>query len=127
MAAALHHQCEAQDIIDNFAHEWFLPPAKAVELKRHIFILLKNYTALGQIADAEGKLLWNMTPKFHWLYHFGERAQFLSPRRGACLIDEDYVGKIKTIGQPITPAVARSIRVAAAAAAVAAARQLPFD
>ena len=99
MAAALHHQCEAQDIIDNFAHEWFLPPAKAVELKRHIFILLKNYTALGQIADAEGKLLWNMTPKFHWLYHFGERAQFLSPRRGACLIDEDYVGKIKTIGQ----------------------------
>eukprot|EP00972_Heterocapsa_arctica_P047009 6937322-Heterocapsa_arctica.AAC.1 len=54
---------------------------------------------LAHRADARGHLLWNWAPKFHWLWHFGKRAQYLCPRRGACLIDKDYVGKIKVVGQ----------------------------
>eukprot|EP00974_Lingulodinium_polyedra_P061906 5975381-Lingulodinium_polyedra.AAC.1 len=38
-----------------------------------------------------------MPSKFHWLWHLGDKAQFLNPQLGCCLIDEDFVGKIKTM------------------------------
>ncbi len=99
ITAALDHQCHVQRIIDNFSTELFLPQGEAAALRGHIQSLLTAYTQLGHIADTNGDLLWNMVPKFHCLWHFGERAQYLCPRRGACLVDEDFVGKQKIVAQ----------------------------
>ena len=38
-----------------------------------------------------------MPTKFHWLYHWAERSRWLNPRKGYCMIDEDFVGKCKTL------------------------------
>jgi hypothetical protein len=99
VAEVLRHQCDLQAIIDEHSTELFLPVAAAAALQKSVVDLLLKYTQLAHRADARGNLLWSLAPKFHWLWHFGERAKYLCPRRGACLIDEDYVGKIKVVGQ----------------------------
>jgi hypothetical protein len=99
VAAVLRHQCDLQGTIDEHSTELFLPVEAAAALQKSVVDLLLTYTQLAHRADDRGLLLWNLAPKFHWLWHFGERAQYLCPRRGACLIDEDYVGKIKVVGQ----------------------------
>ena len=38
-----------------------------------------------------------MTPKWHWFYHFGQKAALINPRLTSCMIDEDYVGLISVI------------------------------
>ena len=97
IATAFRHQLKVQRTIDEFSHELFLPPGDAADLKISVLEFLKTYTELGQIADLRGQLLWSMVPKCHWYWHFAHRAQFLCPRRGACLIDEDYVGRVKVV------------------------------
>lgn len=92
------HSCFAA-IIDNYATELFLPPDQACEFQQHIITFLTKYSELGHLADARGDLLWNMTTKFHWLYHLGQRSHYLCPRRGACWIDEDYVKQTKDVAQ----------------------------
>ena len=64
--------------------------------------MFKFYTRLANHADAKGDLLWSMVPKFHWLWHLSRRSQYLHPRRGACLLDEDFVGKLKLITKMCT-------------------------
>lgn len=64
-------------IIDNHANELFLPVDQADKLQMHIITFLRLYTELGHIADANGDLLWNVTTKFHWLYHIGQRLHTL--------------------------------------------------
>ena len=75
------------------------PVEVAASFKATIVSFGQTYNALAIGADAQGCLLWNIVPKLHGLYHLGYRARFLSPRRGACLCDEDYVGKIKIVSQ----------------------------
>ena len=58
---------------------------------------LKEYSVLANLADQEKKLLFSVTPKFHWLWHMGDRAYFLNPRKGNTMIDEDFVGRSKDI------------------------------
>ena len=53
------------------------------------------YFMLVNAADLEHRLFWNMTPKFHFFYHWARTAAFLNPRRSNCMQDEDYVGLIK--------------------------------
>jgi hypothetical protein len=76
VAAALAEQLSFLTIIDDHAAEIFLPADQAAKLQKHIMTFLERYTELGHIADAHGDLLWNMVPKFHWLYHLSERAFF---------------------------------------------------
>ena len=61
-------------------------------------ILLRNYTVLANRADAKDPpcLLWSLTPTFHWLWHWSRKSALLNPRRSNCMLDEDYVGVIKT-------------------------------
>ena len=60
---------------------------------------LSYYSNLAKGADESGKLLYNITPKFHWLSHLGELSLYLHPRRAACMIDEDFVCIIKEIAR----------------------------
>jgi len=99
IAEAIDAQSSLACIIDDYASDLFLPPEKAVEFQRHVINFLSQYSELCHIADARGDLLWNMTTKFHWLFHLGQRAHYLCPRRGACWIDEDYINKCKEVAQ----------------------------
>ena len=101
--ALLDNQLALQRIIDEHAGELFLASGKADELLTRIKEFLLIYTKLGHYAGERGDLLWNMTPKFHWLYHLGQRARYMSPRRAACWLDEDYVGKCKKVAHACAP------------------------
>ena len=63
----------------------------------HIENLLKYYSLLCNWADSEGLVFFSMVPKFHWLWHLGDKAKYLSPQKGNCMVDEDYMGTIKTM------------------------------
>lgn len=65
IAEALEAQNSFACIIDDYASDLFLPPAKAAEFQHEIVRFLTNYSELCHIADARGDLLWNMTVKFH--------------------------------------------------------------
>eukprot|EP00959_Pyramimonas_sp_CCMP1952_P025940 544612-Pyramimonas_sp.AAC.1 len=92
----LGHLAKIQELIDVHAQDAFMSVGNAASLRRETDYFLRLYSVLGAAADAEGlELLWNMTPKFHWLWHLADRARFLSPRRGACWIDESFVAVMK--------------------------------
>ncbi len=95
--ACLHRMVAIQNIVDENASELFLPEEDSLNLMRHADVFLKAYSRLGKAADEAGDLLWSSVPKLHWMWHWALRARFLSPRRGSCYIDEDFVGKIKAI------------------------------
>ena len=94
-----HSQCQVQAIVDEHAHELFIPPGKSVSLRRAVGNILEKHTQLALAADEDHELLFNMPYKFHALWHWAHRSQYLCPRRGACLIDEDFVGQLKHTGQ----------------------------
>lgn len=99
IAHALQCVLDFQTIIDESGHELFLPQDEATKLKNHVDDFLKAYTIIGHMAEARGDLLYNMTTKFHMLWHLADRAKYLCPRRSACLIDEDFVGRTKEVAQ----------------------------
>ena len=88
-----------QSIISEYGKDLFVPPPDVLVLQDNVHEFLRVYTELGHSADRQKLYLFNMTHKFHVLLHFAERAQYLCPRRGACLLDEDYVGKMKVVAQ----------------------------
>ena len=44
------------------------------------------------------KFLWSVSTKHHYLWHLAMQAQDLNPRMTWCYANEDFVGKISTIG-----------------------------
>ena len=97
ISAMLCHLVGIHSVIDEFAQSFFLTREASGKLTQRVADFLSVYTQLAHNADGRGDLLWNLTIKFHWLWHFGQRCHYLSPRRGACLIDEDFVGKVKKV------------------------------
>ena len=95
----LTKQLQIQDILHENKRYAFLPNDLAEKVLETIEQLLETYTLLCNEADRNHVLLWNMAPKFHWLWHLGHKARYLNPRRGNCMIDEDFVGVAKTIVQ----------------------------
>ena len=108
-----------QSVVDEAAHDLFLERSERVDasktLRDNVDKFLRCYSRLGKAADEVGDLLWSAVPKLHWAWHWGDRSRFLSPRRGACFIDEDFVGRIKTIVTSVvhgSPAHLASVSVA---------------
>eukprot|EP00974_Lingulodinium_polyedra_P009748 934489-Lingulodinium_polyedra.AAC.1 len=69
----------------------------ATKFKQLVNSFLKDYSLLANMADREKKLVFAVTPKFHWLWHLGDRSQYLNPRKGNTMLDEDFVGQSKDI------------------------------
>ena len=88
---------EIQDLIDQDPQAMFMSPGDSMDFRSKMDDVLQIYTRLATEADREHNLLWNVTPKLHWAWHFAHKSQYLHPRRGACWIDEDLVGKMKEI------------------------------
>ena len=69
-------------------------------LREHCDHVLHCYTLLANRADRTGGdegLLWNITPKFHWYWHWAVKALYFNPRKTNCFVDEDFVGDVKEI------------------------------
>ena len=93
----LLRQLEVNETISANADNMFIPREDVPGFQRAIYEFLENYTSLAISATDNGDLLFNTTAKLHWYYHLGERAAFLNPRVGSCWLDEDFVGRFKTI------------------------------
>ena len=102
VAGCLEALCDAQGVLDETPHEAFLEPARAAAFRRHLDEYLRLYSRLAAAAVQAGDLLWTVAPKFHALWHLGEKAESLNPRRGACFLDEDFMRRLKAIAQRCT-------------------------
>ena len=86
-----------QQILEDASTDAFLSLEAPVQFMELIEGILKCYSLLANWADDQGVLLFSMVPKFQWLWHLGHKAKYLSPRKGNCMIDEDFVGVCKEI------------------------------
>ena len=80
--------------------------AAAMDLREHCDIVLTCYTFLANRADRVGGregLLWNITPKHHWFWHWAQKAVYLNPRKTICVVDEHSVGDVKEMLVARTP------------------------
>ena len=88
---------ELQGILHDHSHLPLLPDDDAHRFRGLIRGFLKDYSLLANSADREQVLLFSVVPKHHWLWHLGERALLINPRKSCCLLDEDYVGHFKLL------------------------------
>ena len=95
--SCLECQVELQAVLHAHASEVFLPPPSCKRFEALVVTFLQDYSILANMADREGKLLFSVTIKFHYLHHLAQRAWFLNPRKGCCMIDEDFVGQCKDL------------------------------
>ena len=87
-----------QNIIDDYKADAFLPDAISQKLLSHTDKFLIAYSEAAHHCNLVAKLcLFNVAPKFHWLWHMSFRSRFMNPRRCACFIDEDFVKHMKQV------------------------------
>ena len=99
---ALQHVLAIQDIIGLWSDELLMPEEDVHTLRNEIDKFLADYTYLGLQADARHQCLFSAVPKLHYLWHLGNQAMWLSLRRSACWIDEDFVGIMKRLAARCT-------------------------
>ena len=95
----LKRQLHCQDILHDYRHDYFLPVPEVNALRAHIGAGLLLYQKLAARADRDAELLFSQPTKFHWMWHLGERAMYLSPRLSNTMMDEDFVGRMKELVQ----------------------------
>ena len=93
--AILETQIDIQTILHIHRDDTFLPVKVANRLRDCVDRFLSLYQGLAHASDQRKDLLFNMVPKLHWLWHLGQKAIFLNPRKGNTMVDEDYVGFFK--------------------------------
>ena len=93
----LQTQLDIQSLLHDYSDLLLLPSSVSEKLRTLVDNLSLRYQRLAARAETEGKLLWSQPTKFHWLWHLAERSQYMNPRRGNCMMDEDFVGRIKDI------------------------------
>ena len=93
----LHTLVELQQVLHDNKEKAILPLSEAIRFRRLVKSFLKDYSLMANAADREHVCLFSMVPKCHWLWHLGERALWINPRRSCCLLDEDFVGRMKGV------------------------------
>ena len=88
---------QLQGILHTHSAVAILPLEAAQRFQALVRSFLQEYSLLVNAADRESAVLFAMVPKHHWFWHLGDRALWINPRRSCCLIDEDYVGKMKLV------------------------------
>ena len=77
----LHNQCKVQDLLAHHKGKVVLPDVDAMLLTQHVDNVLVKYSLLANWADKEGNLLFNVAPTHHYLWHMGQQATYLNPRK----------------------------------------------
>ena len=107
--ATLRGMLEIRNLVDEAARDAFMEIPKAMALREKIHEWLNLHVWLANEVDKPvphpdslfepGDKLFAVVPKSHWMWHFGQRAYWLSPRRGACYAGEDFQRLLKNIAR----------------------------
>ena len=81
----------------------FMVMEDADRFKELVDDLLRSWQWLGQRADERMQLLFSLPPETPWLWHWAQTAQWHSPRAGACMVDEDFVGRMEEVTSSCAP------------------------
>ena len=95
----LGNMVDIQVRLSDYSREAFWPEHVVDEVETFVDSFLSCYTVLANAADRRAELLFSVTPKFHWLWHWSRRSRMLNPRKGNTMVDEDFVGVCKRIVQ----------------------------
>ena len=95
-----------QKILHDHSKDALLPLPVAHSFRTFVRDYLYNYSLLANSADREKVLLFSTVVKHHWMWHLGDRALLVNPRRSCCLLDEDYVGRMKEVVCSCAPGTA---------------------
>ena len=93
---ALQFSVRMEDILDETAGMYKLPPALADEFEDCAYYFLALNTALGRYFH-QTQHLFHTTIKFHYLIHIACAARYLHPRLGWCYSGEDFMQKMKQL------------------------------
>ena len=74
-----------------------MPRPAAIEFRNAVREFLQEYSKLANSADEEHVMLFATVPKHHWVWHMGDRGMLINPRKSCCLLDEDYIGRLKEV------------------------------
>ena len=82
-------------------HPSILPDVQVAKLHKSIDRLLVHYSYLRDVVTKcdEPKLLCNVAPKFHHLYHLGQAALHCNPRLAWTYSNEDWMSLVKRLGE----------------------------
>ena len=92
--------CESLEAMYSIIHDAdvVLSPREYSNFKAAVMKFLQCYTYLSRNALDNGLVQYNVTPKFHYLYHLCQRGEWLNPRMVWCYGSEDFVGKASKLG-----------------------------
>ena len=110
--ASLKALLAIRTLIDESSDDPFMEPCKVTELRNKISEFLNLLNWLANAVDRDdphpdslfevGDKLFTVPPKTHWLWHLGDRAMWLAPRKGACYAGEDFQRLIKALARSST-------------------------
>lgn len=117
VSRVLQHMTEIYHVIDHKREDGLPPPvlpgSLVADMQRSIDRLLVHYAFLhdrAARAEAGARLLFNLVPKFHHLYHLGQEALYTNPRLGWTYSNADWMSHIQRVGQAYRHGVPMSAR-----------------
>ena len=93
----LEYQVSLQRLLADHDRRAFLPTTEAARVLLYVESILQLYSRLAKMADDNDQCIFNIVPTHNFLWHFAYKARYLNPRKGNCMIDEDFVGVMKNI------------------------------
>jgi hypothetical protein len=99
--AGMQMSVRMEEILDEHAQAWKLPTEAATEFLDCTYNFLSLFTSLANSYQKPplSLKLFNVTIKCHYLLHSALMSKFLNPRLIWCYSAEDYMHKIKILGQ----------------------------
>ena len=94
----LHSFCVALDFTLDGLFPFHLPTSVSQQLLTDVEALLKHWSLLSRTSLERDLKLWHVVPKHHYFWHIGQEAAHLNPRMSWCYANEDFVGKLATVG-----------------------------
>ena len=89
---------EALEYKEDGSYPFHLPTAVSDKMLADVEACLQHWTFLSRLSMEKDMKLWKVVPKHHYLWHLAEEASHLNPRMSWCYSNEDFVGKLATIG-----------------------------
>jgi hypothetical protein len=77
----------------------FLTLEEATSAREALGTALFQYMRLAAAAAQQGRLLWNITNKFHFLCHVADQLLFLNPNKVWCYQLENLIGRAKRVAE----------------------------